>query len=202
MNGAPGISPPPTGNPSHLWQQKLPARSRLVAALTLDTFNRNADKLVMANIAQTVNVLQAMILTQGDKMLTTPTYHVFELYRSHQGARSVDCSFEANTISFAVGDEKRELPGLIGSASIKAGLLTLSVVNPHGTLPVEAALDLIDTQVSEANVATLTHADLTAHNTFEAPQNVRPVESNWTGTDRYTVFHTRLPVTVIRARMS
>src|SRR5437868_10729350 len=73
--------PTPGRNPHHLWQQNT-LRDALVAALTLDIFNRNADKLIMANVAQTVNVLQAMVLTEGQKMITTPTYHVFEMYRS------------------------------------------------------------------------------------------------------------------------
>jgi len=190
--------PTPGRNPAHLWQQSS-LRDGLVAALTLDAFNRQADKLVMANIAQAVNVLQSVILTEGDKMLTTPTYHVFELYRSHQGARGIECKFEAAPISFAVGEEKRELPGLIGSASVKAGLLTLSVVNPHGSLATEATLDFGGAELSEATVATLTHSELTAHNTFEAPQNVRPIHSAWTPTDRY-VFPPA-SVTVIRARL-
>jgi alpha-N-arabinofuranosidase len=191
--------PTPGRNPAHLWQQSS-LRDALVAALTLDTFNRHADKLVMANIAQAVNVLQAMILTEGEKMLTTPTYHVFELYRSHQGARGLDCKFEANPISFAVGEEKRQLPGLIGSASIKAGLLTLSVVNPHGSLPAEAVLDFNGAQLTDATVATLTHPELTAHNTFESPQTVHPQHSTWMPADRF-VFPAA-SVTVIRARLA
>jgi len=190
--------PTPGRNPAHLWQQSS-LRDALVAALTLDTFNRNADKLVMANIAQTVNVLQAMILTDGDRMLTTPTYHVFELYRSHQGGGSIRCDFESNPISFAVGEEKRQLPGLAGSASIKAGLLTLSVVNPHGSLPVEASLDLTNTQLTQATAATLTHTDLTAHNAFESPNTLRPQHNSWLPTDRY-VFPPA-SVTVIQGRL-
>ena len=60
-----------------------------MAATTLDIFNRHADKVVMANIAQTVNVLQAMILTEGEKMLVTPTGHVYEMYAPHQGGQAV-----------------------------------------------------------------------------------------------------------------
>jgi alpha-N-arabinofuranosidase len=190
--------PTPGRNPAHLWQQSS-LRDGLVAAMTLDAFNRQADKLVMTNIAQAVNVLQAVILTEGDKMLTTPTYHVFELYRSHQGARGVECKFEAAPIRFAVGEEKRELPGLIGSASVKAGLLTLSVVNPNGSLETEATLDFGGAELGEATVATLTHRELTAHNTFDSPQNVRPTHSIWTPADRY-VFPPA-SVTVIRGRL-
>jgi alpha-N-arabinofuranosidase len=176
--------PTPGRNPQHLWQQNT-LRDALAAALTLDIFNRNADKLVMANIAQTVNVLQAMVLTQGEKMITTPTYHVFEMYRSHQGARTVRAFFEAPAISFAAGDEKRQLPGLAGSASLKADLLTLSVVNPHATLPAEASIDLSDSKAREGELTVLTHQDLAAHNTFDSPHILRPTTGRWEPSDRH-----------------
>ena len=191
--------PTPGRNPAHLWQQNT-LRDALVAALTLDIFNRNADKLVMANIAQTVNVLQAMLLTEGDKMLHTPTYHVFELYRSHQGARSLPTEITAPTIFFASGDQKRQLPGLAGSASLKSDLLTLSVVNPHASLPIEAELDLGGARLQGAAVSVLTHEDLTAHNTFESRQNLWPRTSAWEHSDRQSF--PPASVTVIRGRLA
>ncbi|HEY2584519.1 MAG TPA: alpha-L-arabinofuranosidase C-terminal domain-containing protein, partial [Tepidisphaeraceae bacterium] len=191
--------PTPGRNPAHLWQQST-LRDGLVAALTLDIFNRHADKLVMCNIAQTVNVLQSMILTQGEKMLLTPTYHVFELYRSHQGARSLPTTFEAPPIAFAAGDEKRQMAGLAGSASLKSDLLTLSVVNPNATLPAEAELDLGGATLQDAMVSVLTHADLTAHNTFESPQTLRPTVGPFEAGDRH-VF-APASVTVIRGRLN
>jgi alpha-N-arabinofuranosidase len=184
-------------NPAHLWQQNT-LRDALVAALTLDIFNRNADKIVMANIAQVINVLQSMILTEGEKMITTPTYHVFELYRSHQGGRNLDCEIEADPIHFAVGDEKRTLPGLAGSASIKTGLLTLSVVNPHATLSVEASLDFGGAALNDATVSVLAHTDLAAHNTFDSPATLRPQVIPWTPASRFTFAPAS--VTVLRAR--
>lgn len=190
----------PTGgrNPAHLWQQNT-LRDALVAAITLDAFNRNADKLVMANIAQTVNVLQAMILTQGEKMLTTPSYHVFELYRTHQGGQSLSIRFEAPPIAFAAGDEKRELPALSGSASIKGDLVTLSLVNRHATLPVEATLDLDGRTLTDATASVLTHHELTAHNTFDQPNILRPISQPWEPSDKY--LFPPASVTVIRARV-
>ena len=190
--------PTPGRNPAHLWQQST-LRDGLVAALTLDIFNRNADKLVMANLAQAVNVLQSLILTQGDKMILTPTYHVFELYRSHQGARNLRTSFEAPPIGFAMGDQKRQLPGLAGSASLKSDLLTISVVNPHASLPQETSIDLSGHALREATISILTHSDLTAHNTFDAPDNLRPQTQAWQQADRH-VFPPA-SVTVIRGRL-
>jgi alpha-N-arabinofuranosidase len=186
-------------NPAHLWQQNT-LRDALAAAITLDVFNRHADKLVMANIAQTVNVLQAMVLTQGEKMITTPTYHVFELYRTHQGGRSLRTSFEAPVISFAAGDEKRQMVGLSGSASLKGDLLTLSVVNAHATFPADAVLDLQGSQLREATVSVLTHADLNAHNTFEQPNTLRATSATWEPRERH-VF-SPASVTVIRGRLA
>jgi alpha-N-arabinofuranosidase len=190
--------PTPGRNPAHLWQQNT-LRDALVAALTLDVFNRHADKLVMANIAQMVNVLQAMILTEGDKMLTTPTYHVFELYRSHQGARNVECVFEAPEISFVAGEQKRQVPGLAGSASVKTDLLTLSVVNLHATLPVPAVIDLGCGRLRDATVSVLSHADLAAHNTFEFPETIKPQTAAWESNGQH-VFPPA-SVTVIRGRL-
>ncbi|MFS8572711.1 MAG: alpha-N-arabinofuranosidase, partial [Clostridia bacterium] len=75
----------PGTNPAFLYQQNT-VRDALVAGLHLNIFNNHAERVKMANIAQTVNVLQAMILTDGPKMIVTPTYHVFEMYKPHQGA--------------------------------------------------------------------------------------------------------------------
>ena len=75
----------PDTNPGFLYQQNT-MRDALVASLTLDIFNKHSSRVVMANLAQTVNVLQAVILTEGDQMVLTPTYHVFDLYKAHQDA--------------------------------------------------------------------------------------------------------------------
>ena len=164
--------PAPGRHPRFLWQQNT-LRDALVAALTLDIFNRHADKVVMANIAQTVNVLQALILSEGGRMLTTPTYHVFELYRPHQGARAVRALFDAPEVTLAEAGEELRLFGLAGSASLQGDTLTLTVVNPRVGAPVEAAINLRgDASVRQATETVLTHADIHAHNTFDAPDTV------------------------------
>jgi alpha-N-arabinofuranosidase len=167
--------PPVEGrNPSFLWQQNT-LRDALVAASTLDIFNRLADKLVMGNIAQAINVLQALILTEGDKMITTPTYHVYDLYQGHQGGASVRARFEAPEVSFGPADKPGRIFGLDGSASVKDGVLTLSVVNPHISEAVEAELALRGGQARSAQARVLAHADIHAHNTFDVPTVVTPV---------------------------
>lgn len=166
--------PPAPGQiPQFLWQQNT-IRDALVAALSLDIFNRHADKVVMGNIAQTINVLQAVILTEGEKMLITPTGHVYSMYAQHQGATSIRVAFEAEGIS--VGNST--LFGLAGSASLKDNRLFLTVVNPHAETPVEAAISIYDGKIKSATASVLTHSDIHAHNTFEAPNALAPIEMN------------------------
>ena len=152
-------------------------RDALVATSTLDIFNRNADKVIMGNIAQTINVLQAMILTDGDKMVTTPTYHVYDMYQSHQGGTCVRALFESQNIAFTVGGKEERIFGLDGSASVKGNELTLTVVNPHATDTVEAEVVLRGGSARAGSAAVLTDQDIHAHNTFDAPDAVRPVAS-------------------------
>jgi len=173
-----------------LWQQNS-LRDALSAALTLDIFQRHANKLVMANLAQAVNVLQALILTDGEKILCTPTYHVFELYRSHRGGASLEVTFEINDLVFSEAGRNSCLPGLSGSASLKDGVLTLSVVNPHADASVEAVLALKGGRViGTPSAAVVTHEDLNAFNTFEEPELVVPRTSKtfWRAKDWHHVF--------------
>jgi alpha-L-arabinofuranosidase len=163
-------------NPHHLWQQNT-LRDALVAAATLDIFNRHADKLVMGNIAQTINVLQAMILTEGERMVTTPTYHVYDIYQSHQGGTGVRAFFEAEDIAYKAGGGEQRMFGLDGSASLKDDVLTLSVVNPHADQPVEALITLRGGKARSAAVLVLAHKDIHTHNTFDQPDACKPETS-------------------------
>jgi alpha-L-arabinofuranosidase len=193
--------PTPGRNPAFLWQQNT-LRDALVAAVTLDTFNRQADTLVMANVAQVANVLQAMILTEGERLVLTPTYHVFEMYREHQGGRLIRTTFDAPPVNYAAGDQRRQLAGLSGSASLKDGLLTLSLVNPHATLPAEATLELRGAHDrATAHARVLTHEDITAHNTFDDAEVVEPrSQSIYAGAEGVIVF-APASVTVIQVRV-
>ena len=114
----------PGTNPGFLYQQNT-MRDAMVAAIHLDLFNRHCDRVFMANIAQTVNVLQAIILTKNEKMVLTPTYYVFDLYQHHMDAREISCAIEADTL----GTEKHRLPGITASASEKDGVITLTLSN-------------------------------------------------------------------------
>ncbi len=167
----------PGHNPAFLWQQNT-VRDALVAALTLDIFNRHADKVVMSNIAQTINVLQALLLTEGDKMLKTPTYHIYDLYQPHKGGQAVRALFASAETECEANGGKRRLPLLSGSASLQGKTLTLTVVNTGATEAVEGRLRLLGasgalTQTAHLHTATTDGAaHLRAHNTFAAPETV------------------------------
>ncbi|HCG77519.1 MAG: alpha-N-arabinofuranosidase [bacterium (Candidatus Ratteibacteria) CG_4_9_14_3_um_filter_41_21] len=167
------------GTHPRFFHQQNSLRDALVAALTLDIFNRHADKIAMANIAQLVNVLQAMILTKDKNFLLTPTYHVYEMYAVHQGAQSVRCNINTDEIHFNIEDETRLLPRVAGSASMKNDLLNLSLVNTHTREPIAVELDIrgcLSVQVKEYRV--LTADDIHAHNTFNEPERVQPVSKS------------------------
>ena len=115
----------PGTNPGHLYQQNS-MRDAMVAAMTLNIFNKHTSRLKMANIAQMVNVLQAMILTKGSEIVLTPTYHVFRMYNVHQDATAVPVAFATDSLSTTSG---RLYPTLSVSASKKENL-HVSLANP------------------------------------------------------------------------
>ena len=117
--------------PNHLLGQQSTMRDAVVASLTLDTFHRHADKVAMANIAQLVNNLQSLFIAHDDQFLTTPTYHVFDLYGPHVGGQSVRTMVAAPAIAYQRPKDKGSVLGLSASASVKDKTLTLTVTNPH-----------------------------------------------------------------------
>jgi alpha-L-arabinofuranosidase len=159
----------PGTNPSFLRQQNT-LRDALVAGITLNIFNNHADRVRMANIAQMVNVLQSLILTRDDRMVLTPTYHVFDLYKVHQDATLLPISLQTEP----AGPDK--LPSLSASASRDRGgktHLTLCNLDPsHGK---ELTVELPGAPAKRVSGRILTASSLGAHNTFEAPDAVVPV---------------------------
>ena len=123
-------------NPGFLYQQNT-MRDAMVAAITLNIFNRHCDRVKMANLAQTVNVLQSVILTEGDKMVLTPTYHVFDLYRDHMDARAVDCSVESESVC----EGEYAQPQVTASASEKDGTVAITLANLSAAAPVRVQID-------------------------------------------------------------
>lgn len=160
--------------PRSLWQQNT-IRDALVAAGTLDVFNRHADKLVMGNIAQMINVLQAMCLTDGARMITTPTYHVYELYVPHQGARAVRAVVESEALTFRSDDGKEHrIDTGAGSASLKDRSLYVTLTHHSPSASSEVTIKLHGASAGAARGRVLAGADIRAHNTFEEPEAVRP----------------------------
>lgn len=166
---------------THLLGQQSTMRDALVAGLTLDTFNRHADKVAMANIAQLVNCLQAPFLARGDKLVLTPTFHVFEMYASHQGAESLRVSFTAPGPKYRRDGKPATMRGLMGSASRRDKLLVLTVTNPdlHETRTTEIALGgARATTSSPVRCTTLAADDIHAVNSFEQPERVLPTQTS------------------------
>ena len=167
-------------DPTHLFGQQSTIRDALVAGLTLDTFNRHADKVAMANVAQLVNCIQSLFLAHEDKFLVTPTYHVFAMYAAHQGAQAVRTVLSAPPVSWRDGQgREHSLWGLNGSASRHCNVVTLTVTNPHLTEPREAEVVVREegggATVRSVTATTLAARDVHDHNTFEAPRRVMPV---------------------------
>jgi alpha-N-arabinofuranosidase len=162
---------PEPGTPVSVLYQQNTIRDAVVAGINLNIFHAHADRVKMANIAQTVNVLQAIILTQGEKMILTPTYHVFEMYKVHQGATFIPIELKSPSYQL----DNQSVPAVNASASRDStGKLHLSLVNldPHRTVQ-------ISTKMAGAALKTVTGRILTAgemdsRNTFEQPEAVKP----------------------------
>jgi alpha-N-arabinofuranosidase len=160
-------------NPAFLYQQNT-LRDALVAATSLDIFNRHADKVVMANIAQTINVLQAMILTQGEKMLVTPTGYTYEMYAPHQGGQAVRALFETDVVTFKRGDKEEALPLVAGSASLKGKTLFVTLTNSHASSTAEVQVNLLGGAAAKQVSARILSGEIHAHNTFDQPEALVP----------------------------
>ena len=143
----------PDTNPGFLYQQNT-MRDAMVAAVHFDLFARCCDRLFMANIAQTVNVLQAIILTEGDQMVLTPTYHVFDLYQDHMDARQLDCYIQSERI----GTEKYGIGAISASASEKEGRITLTLSNLDPEKAREVDISLRDEAIQQVSGRILTGA--------------------------------------------
>ncbi|GAA1972205.1 alpha-N-arabinofuranosidase [Microbacterium pumilum] len=161
----------PGTNPGFLYQQNT-LRDAIVAGVHFDAFHRHADRMSMANIAQTVNVLQAMILTDGPEMVLTPTYHVFEMNKGHHDATSHSVDLLDPIPSIVSGE--RTVPSLSTSASSRDGRALISVTNAHATEWASLQFDLRGAEVAGATGRILTAPSLQAHNTADDPHAVSP----------------------------
>ena len=160
----------PGTNPGFLYQQNT-LRDALVAGINLNIFNKHSDRVTMANIAQIVNVLQSVILTEGDKMVLTPTYHVFDMYKQHQEAELLESFIETSS----VGSDSNTVPNLHESVSLSnEGKLHITVCNLSLTdsCHVDTIINGFKAKNGAGRILTGAMAD---HNTFEAPEMIKPV---------------------------
>ena len=160
----------PGTNPGFLYQQNS-MRDALTAGVTLNIFNKHCDRVKMACIAQTVNVLQAVILTEGPKMILTPTYHVFHMYRHHQGAELVESFVEGNK-TIGIEDEY-QVSEVTESVSVGSdGVVNVTVNNLSASEAAPIEISLTELEPSSVEAAILT-GGICEHNTFEEPENVK-----------------------------
>lgn len=160
----------PGTNPGFLYQQNT-MRDAMIAGVTLNIFNNHADRVRMANLAQTINVLQAVILTNEEKILLTPTYHVMEMYNVHQDATLLPVKIK--TSDYTLNGEK--LPAVSVSASRdKNGVTHISLVNIDGKNAQDITVDIKGAKYTSVTGRVLSSPKIQDHNTFETPDKVKP----------------------------
>lgn len=173
---------------THIFGQQITMRDALLTALTLDCFNRHADKVSMANCAQLVNNLNALFLAHEDKFIATPVFHVFAMYAAHQGAQTVRTIFGAPTLHFSSNGSDSSLWGLQGSASLQGKRVTLTVVNPSITDRRETQIRIHGANVRSSAATVLTNPDIHAHNSFGQPDAVSASNSVISSTGALPTF--------------
>jgi alpha-N-arabinofuranosidase len=184
--------------PDYILSQAITLRDALHTALTFDVFNRHAEKLEMANVAQTINCLHSLFAAVGDRYVRTPVYSVFEMYRPHMGARALPVRIDLPPATVPLLEGTGTLPALSGSASVREQTATVTLTNPSLAEAVTARIRVAGgARLREARATVLTHPDMRATNTFDRPDEVAPtaLDARVSG-DRITV---RLPPRAVAA---
>ena len=156
-------------NPGFLYQQNT-MRDAIVAAIELNVFNRHSDRVVMANLAQAVNVLQSVILTEGGKMIKTPTYHVFDLFKTHQNNEAVYCYTKNENMS-----EGKNAPMISVSASVNEKSMTVTVANCSLTEEAAVECSIFGFKASSVSCRILTN-EAHSYNDFDCTDRVSITE--------------------------
>ena len=160
----------PGTNPGFLYQQNT-LRDAVTAAIHLNIFNNNADRVRMANLAQIVNVLQSVILTKDDKMVLTPTYYVFRMFRDHQGARLLSTDLKCENYEY----ENKKIPAISASASVDMeGKIHVSLANLNPHKEIILTCPVIGTDLKTVTGEVLTAPEMSSYNSFEEPDVVKP----------------------------
>jgi alpha-N-arabinofuranosidase len=158
-------------------------RDALISGLNLDTFQRNADKVAMANPAQLINTIHSLFEAYEDKFIVTSNYHVFEMYMPHAGATAVRTEFISPPVMFTRLDANRkEIPtnlwGLNGSASINGKTVTLTAVNPDVKNARETDININGGRIVSVNARVLSSTDVHARNSFDNQHGLEPRNEN------------------------
>ena len=180
------------------WRQST-LRDAVCAALTLDMFHRHADTVKMACLAQTVNVLGSLLLTQGDAVIKTPIYHVFAMYKDHRGGESLAVELKSEEVVFQADTGTATMPALWAAASRLDGVLTLTVVNINCERSLKVDLEL-PVDADEMTVTELTDACLQAHNSADEPERLVPSVRRLP-MESQTVRHTFPAASITKLRM-
>ena len=179
----------PGTNPGFLYQQNS-MRDALIAASTLNIFNNYSYRVRMANLAQAVNVLQSLVLTDGDKMLLTPTYHIFKMYKVHQDANLLQSS--VSTADYQYGTES--IPGVNVSASKdKEGKIHISMVNLHPKKTIAAKVMLNGCSVGQIKGEILTSVSFNDYNSFDDADRISTKEYKKFKKEDGNGIHVELP---------
>lgn len=183
-------------NPGFLYQQNT-VRDALVAGITLNIFNNHSDRVRVANIAQAVNVLQSPVLTEGSKMVKTPTWYVFHSYKAHMDAVLLKSTVATGTVGIA---DDAKLDAITASASRKDDLYTISLTNAdlNNKRTVTISLDSFNGSVKNAQALVIAGENMNSMNTFENPEQVveKPLAVKVTGNDIVVEMPARSVVTV------
>ncbi len=211
--------------PEYNLSQQSTMRDALLTGITFDIFQRHADKVAVAAVAQSINCIHSLMLAQGDKFALTPTFHVFKMYQPHQGATAVRTEFTAAAIDNPLGNTPiqvggnsyigelapvKTLAGLSGSASLVATsaggapgkLLTLTVVNPHTDRPMTTELVVRGASIASATGTVLASRDVHDHNDFAHPDAVKPKAASVGVPSSGRLIHTFPPASVTALQLT
>jgi len=164
----------PGTNGAFLFQQNT-MRDAMIAGATLNIFNNHCDRVKMANLAQAINVLQAVILTREDKIILTPTYHVMEMYNVHQDAALIPMEVTSN--NYTMGDKKLKAVSVSASRN-KSGVAHISLTNIDAHDAQDVTIDISSLKVKAVTGRILQSAKLQDHNSFEDPTKIKPAVFN------------------------
>lgn len=176
--------------PAYLLSQPLTLRDALHTAITLEVFHRHADKIAMANVAQTINCIHSLFLARGDRFTRTPVYYVFDMYRRHMRSRLTTMQIHCDELKVPSRSGTASMSGLTGSASVKGKTLNVTITNVALDAPIFAQIRLTNGTVSNGRGTVLTHPQMNGSNTLEQPDAVKPAALP------VTVGHNRVEVSI------